>query len=57
MPPMYCVSRIAREQVTVALSDDGGDELFAGYDHYLTAMERRKFDACRVGWGGFTGIR
>ena len=40
--PFYYLAREAREQVTVCLSGDGGDELFAGYPTYLADRLRRR---------------
>lgn len=54
--PTLLVSRLARQTVKVALSADGGDELFCGYDSYLATLRRvRKLSRVPLALRGVIG--
>ena len=42
--PTFRLSEMTRRHVTVALSGDGGDEAFAGYDRYAANLLLARFD-------------
>ena len=48
--PTYWLCREAKRHVTVVLSGEGADELFAGYDYYGTMLSRRSWRANLREW-------
>ncbi|MFO0719253.1 MAG: asparagine synthase (glutamine-hydrolyzing) [Nitrospira sp.] len=48
--PTYWLCREAKRHVTVVLSGEGADELFAGYEYYGALLSRRSWPACLKAW-------
>lgn len=51
--PTFLISRLTRQQVTVALGGDGGDDLYGGNRHYQNALR----DQARLGWVPTAALR
>ncbi len=43
LTPLYYISKVAKKEITVALSGDGGDEIFCGYPKYQAQQYIEKF--------------
>lgn len=55
--PTYLLSRAARAHVTVALSGEGADEIFAGYEHYLPFAPASSGAVAGIGGEGLRRVR
>jgi asparagine synthase (glutamine-hydrolysing) len=54
--PTFLISRATRRHVTVAISGDGGDELFAGYTKYAQFLRARSLHRLPLPWRGLAAM-